>query len=102
MNAISQDQTVEVGPAEPHVTIPGTDTTVVLVKDWREGFKWISTWCWGLASIIQGAWLGIPEDMKMSIPGSWVTAVAVLLGVLGLIGRFIDQPFIRKTETTPE
>lgn len=62
-----------------------------LVHDWRSCRKWVSLHCMTLAASIQGTWLYIPEDLRQSIPSKLVTGVTILLMIVGVIGRFINQ-----------
>lgn len=50
-----------------------------------------------LASIaIQGTWASLDDDLKASIPGTWVAGITVAVLTLGFIGRFIDQPKVHE------
>ena len=62
-----------------------------LVKDWRSLPRYFSTQAMALAGLMQAAWIGIPDDMKASVPSEWVAAATGLLMVLGVIGRMVDQ-----------
>ena len=61
------------------------------VEDWRKSWKWFSVQSMTLAAAIQGAWMAMPEDMKSSVPQSWVSYVTIALMVLGVIGRLVQQ-----------
>lgn len=63
-----------------------------LIDNWRESWRMFSVQCFGLAIAIEGTWALLPDDMKESIPDSWVTAITIVVLVLGLIGRTVKQP----------
>lgn len=62
-----------------------------LIPDWRKAWRWFSVQSMALAIAIQGAWLQIPDDMKMSIPDKWVIIATMTVLALGAIGRLVDQ-----------
>lgn len=62
-----------------------------LVADWKQAWKWISVNCMVIAAAIQGAWLYIPEDMKTSVPQSWVHVLTIGLLIAGVAGRVVQQ-----------
>lgn len=62
-----------------------------MVDNARSAWRWFSVQSMVLAGAIQGAWLFIPEDMKSSIPPGVVQGVTIVLLVLGVAGRLIDQ-----------
>ena len=62
-----------------------------LIPDWKSAPRWFSTQAMALAGIVQAAWLGIPDDMKASVPQEWVAALTGALMVLGIVGRLVDQ-----------
>lgn len=62
-----------------------------LVADWKRAWKWLSVQAMVVAGSIQGAWIFIPEDMKVSIPSGVVQGCTLVLLVLGVVGRLVDQ-----------
>lgn len=62
-----------------------------LVDDAKQAWKWISVQSMAAAVALQGAWEFIPDDMKASIPHSWVTYATLGLLALGLVGRLVKQ-----------
>lgn len=86
----------------PEIPIPATDMKIKVVPDWRESYKWISIWCWGIASALQGTWVALPDDLKAGISPTWVNVIALVLGVAGFIGRYIDQPPVLKPDTATD
>lgn len=50
-----------------------------------------------LASIaIQGTWATLPDDLKATVPSTWVTYITVAILALGFIGRLIGQPKVHE------
>jgi len=62
-----------------------------LVPDWRQSWKWFSTQAMTLAVAIQGAWMFIPTEMKDSLPKDLVSYATMILLVLGVAGRLVNQ-----------
>lgn len=61
------------------------------VKNWRQSWRWWSVRAMALQGAVAGAWLAVPDDMRASVPSEWLAACAVVLTVLGVAGRLIDQ-----------
>jgi hypothetical protein len=62
-----------------------------LVDDWRECWRWISMQAMAIALALQGAWMAVPEDLRANLPSWLITAVTIVLLVLGMIGRLLTQ-----------
>ena len=62
-----------------------------MVEDWQKAYKWFSVRAMVLASAIQGAWIYIPDDMRATIPHSFVSIATIALLCLGVAGRLIQQ-----------
>lgn len=62
-----------------------------LVYNWKDSWKWVSVHAMVLAGSLQGAWLYVPEDMKASLPASFVGGVTACILVAGVLGRLVDQ-----------
>ena len=62
-----------------------------LVDDWREFLGWYSTWSHLLVVNAGLVWVMVPEDMRASVPPSYLGAAAVFLGVAGVVGRMVKQ-----------
>ena len=62
-----------------------------LVDDAKQAWRWVSMWCMTIAGAIQLAWLGIPEDLKASIPPDVVQGVTLALLAFGVAGRLVKQ-----------
>ena len=63
-----------------------------LVEDARSAWRWISVQAMAAALAVQGAWASVPEDMKASIPASYVQWLTLALLALGIGGRLVKQP----------
>lgn len=66
-------------------------TRIELVDDAKQAWKWISMQAMVLAAAIQGAWLYIPEDLKLSIPPNIVQGLTLVLLFVGVAGRLVKQ-----------
>lgn len=64
---------------------------MALVKDWKNAYKWFSTQAMAGAIALQATWMNLPPDLKSSVPDQLVTYGTLLLIILGLIGRLVDQ-----------
>lgn len=62
-----------------------------LVENWKEGWKWISNICMGLAAATIQFWDMIPPDMKVMLQGTSSSQIVFWLMVIGIVGRHIDQ-----------
>lgn len=62
-----------------------------LVDNAKSCWKWISMWCMTIAGAVQGAWVFVPDDMRTSLPPYIVQVATIVLLVLGVAGRLVDQ-----------
>ena len=62
-----------------------------LVKDARKAWRWFSVQIAAISAIAPGAWLLVPDDMRRAVPPEWLATAGVVLGVLIIIGRLVDQ-----------
>jgi hypothetical protein len=62
-----------------------------LVDDAKKAWRWFSVQAMVLAGAIQGSWIFIPDDMQLSIPKGVVQGATIVLLVLGVAGRLVDQ-----------
>ena len=62
-----------------------------LVANWKRAWRWISVQAMVLAGALQGAWMFVPDDLRTSIPPGAVQGFTIVLLVLGVIGRLVDQ-----------
>lgn len=61
-----------------------------LVDDWKQGWKWISTWVFGLFFAVPIAWLNSPT-LQSAIPPKWMSIIAPAIAVIGFLGRMYKQ-----------
>lgn len=62
-----------------------------LVPNARRAWRWLSVQIMALSGIIPAAWLSVPEDMRAAVPQEWMAIAAIVLAVLGIIGRLVPQ-----------
>ncbi len=62
-----------------------------LVANWKRAWRWISVQTMVLAGALQGAWMFVPDDLRASIPQNVVQGFTLVLLVLGVVGRLVDQ-----------
>lgn len=62
-----------------------------LVPNVGRAWRWFSVQAMVLATAVQGAWLALPADMKATVPDRLVMAATIVLLVLGVVGRLVDQ-----------
>ena len=64
---------------------------VRLVDGARKAWRWWSVQAMALAVAIQAGWQAMPEDLAARLPDGWVTGLSIVVLVLGIIGRLVDQ-----------
>lgn len=64
---------------------------VRLVKNWRKALGWFSINIPAVNMALLGSWLALPSKLQDAIPIPLLIFVAIVLLVLGMIGRLIDQ-----------
>lgn len=62
-----------------------------LVSNWKRAWRWISVQAMVLAGALQGAWMFVPDELRASIPPGVVQGFTIVLLVLGVMGRLVDQ-----------
>lgn len=62
-----------------------------LVPDWRDAWRWFSVQAMAISGAAGAAWLAVPEDLRASVPDAYLSAAAMALAALGIIGRMVDQ-----------
>ena len=62
-----------------------------LVPDWKQGWRWFSVHAHLAQLAVIATWGEVPADARSSVPANIVVGVVALIGVLGLLGRFVDQ-----------
>ncbi|MFM2253804.1 MAG: hypothetical protein RJB68_2141 [Pseudomonadota bacterium] len=66
------------------------------IPNWRKAYRMLSVQAMAIATALQGAWMGIPEEMKASVPPELVYWITMGLLVFGIVGRLVDQPKVQK------
>lgn len=61
-----------------------------LVNDWRNWWKWHSTWVFGVLAVFPAVWLASPE-LQALLPPTWVSAAAPIVAVVGFVVRLRAQ-----------
>jgi hypothetical protein len=62
-----------------------------LVPDWRKAWRWFSVQAFALQGIVAASWLAVPDDMRAAVASEWLAAAAIVLTVMGIVGRLVDQ-----------
>lgn len=62
-----------------------------LIPEWKKAWRMVSVQAMTIATALQGAWLGLPEDMKAGIDPALVNGACLALLVLGIVGRLVKQ-----------
>ena len=62
-----------------------------LIKDVKSSWRFFSVQAFALQGIAAASWLAVPGDMRAAVPSEWLAGAALLLTVLGIIGRLVDQ-----------
>jgi len=62
-----------------------------LVHNVRDAWRWISVQSMALGLAIQGAWEMIPADLKAGFSDKHVRWTAMVLLVIGIVGRLVKQ-----------
>ena len=65
---------------------------IKFIPNVKQAWRMFSVQAMTLATAIQGAWLGAPEDLKASVPQAWVTYLTIALLACGVVGRLVHQP----------
>ena len=63
-----------------------------LVDDWKDAWRWHSTWLAGAIAALPFVWAEMPDDLKAYIPDEWQPIVAGVMFVAFMIGRLRAQP----------
>ena len=61
------------------------------VRNASQAWRWLSVQIAALSAVAPAAWLAVPDDMRRAVPAEWLANAAIVLGVLIIAGRLIDQ-----------
>lgn len=67
-----------------------------LVENWKHGWKWISNIA--LTAIVAVNAAPIPAEVLNALPPHMQAKVSIGLGIIGVLGRFINQSRVQKAE----
>ena len=73
-----------------------------LIPDWRLAWRLFSVLAQAIALAVLGAWQFMPDDLRSAVPSWAVVTVAMVLLVLGIIGRLVAQPALQTPAPQPE
>lgn len=62
-----------------------------LVDNAKQAWRWISVQCMVASAALQGAWVFMPDDLKAGLNPKLVSGVAMVLLLVGVIGRLKKQ-----------
>ena len=62
-----------------------------VVENARNAWRWFSVQAMVLAGAVQGAWLFVPDDLRASVPQTWMQGITIALMVMGVAGRLVKQ-----------
>lgn len=62
-----------------------------LVHNARRAWRWFSVQALTVQGAAAASWLAVPEDLRAAVPPAWLAGAALVLALLGLAGRLIDQ-----------
>ena len=62
---------------------------IELVKNWKEGWKWLSNWAFVLVVFL--ATTPLPPELLILVPEENQRHVIAIVAIAGLILRFINQ-----------
>lgn len=62
-----------------------------LIDEWKAAWRMLSVQSMSAAIAIQTAWVGLPDDMKASIPPQYVHYITMALLAFGVVGRLVKQ-----------
>lgn len=69
--------------------IGSTLHTGLMVSNWRDGWKWISNWCFGL--IVFFATTPIPPELLLVLPENVRIHLIAWVAFCGFVGRYLNQ-----------
>lgn len=63
----------------------------MLVDDWKQSWKWLSLQSNAINVAFLGTWAMLPEKFQEALPMPYVIGIAIVILVLGTIGRLVKQ-----------
>ena len=62
-----------------------------LIPEWKLSWRMFSMQSIGAAVGLNTSWMMLGDDLKAAIPAQYVMVVAIIILLLGGVGRIIDQ-----------
>lgn len=62
-----------------------------LIEEAKQAWRMLSMQAMAAGLALQGAWQAAPDDLKASVPHTWVSYATMALLVLGMLGRLVKQ-----------
>lgn len=62
-----------------------------LVDDWRSALRWFSVQVPAVNAAFLLTWSQLPQKFQDALPLPWVIGIAVVLLVVGVVGRLVKQ-----------
>lgn len=62
-----------------------------LTRNARRAWRWFSVQAMTAVASLQLVWMGMPAELRDSVPDHWLPWVTVAVAVGGVVGRLIDQ-----------
>jgi len=62
-----------------------------LVDDWKDFWKWYSTWVITFLAMLPTMWMQIPDEYKAMIPEQYMGYIGVTLAIGSVLSRLRDQ-----------
>jgi hypothetical protein len=63
-----------------------------LVEDWKDVWRWYSTWIGAAIAAVPFVWIELPQDLKDYVPVGWEPYIMAGMFVFMVLGRIKDQP----------
>lgn len=73
-----------------------------LIDDARGAWKLLSVNAMAIGTVLEGAWISVPDDLKAFVPQWLPHVLAMSIFVLGIAGRMIKQPVRTPKDDQPE
>ncbi|MEC5321599.1 hypothetical protein VSX61_22185 [Brenneria populi subsp. brevivirga] len=64
---------------------------IQLIDEWKQCWRWFSSWALIIAGAIPSVWVELPSDLKSAIPVDIMSTVTTVVAACGLIGRVVQQ-----------
>lgn len=67
-----------------------------LIPEAKNWWRMFSVQAMLAAGTIQGVWLALPDDLRASVPDSWLRVATIALLIAGVVGRLVSQPKVHE------